>query len=385
MKTKDLKIRRLAYITTDDPLDQRSWSGIYFRMFGALKSEFEEVIPFGPINAPMIVFLIKIYQFFSLYFFQRRYDRSHSVLLSRAYGYILKKKLQNKKIDAIFAPSGATLIAFLDTKIPIYYYSDATANLLIDYYFFNLSKLSRKELNRIESNALNKSKAAIFSSLWSAQDAISTYLADPNKVKIVKMGANIPPPSEKLNIIKKLDNKYCNLLFVGVDWKRKGGEIVLETLDILTEIGFKATLTVCGCTPPESRPNMTVYPFLNKEKETDLKIFLQLFENAHIFFFPTRAECSGIVICEAAAFGIPIISTDTGGVASYIKNNETGYLLPLDAKSEDYAKLIMTLFSDKKLYSEMANQSRILYHSELNWQVWAKEIFEIIQSSKKID
>ena len=180
-------------------------------MFGALKSEFEEVIPFGPINAPMIVFLIKIYQFFSLYFFQRRYDRSHSVLLSRAYGYILKKKLQNKKIDAIFAPSGATLIAFLDTKIPIYYYSDATANLLIDYYFFNLSKLSRKELNRIESNALNKSKAAIFSSLWSAQDAISTYLADPNKVKIVKMGANIPPPSEKLNIIKKLDNKYQSM------------------------------------------------------------------------------------------------------------------------------------------------------------------------------
>ena len=381
MNSKEGKIKRLAYITLDDPLDKQTWSGIYFRMFDALKYEFEEVIPLGPIKAPYVEFVIKIFQFFSLYILQRRYDRSHSVLLSKTYANILKRKLQNRNFEAIFAPAGATLIAYLETDIPIFYYSDATANLLIDYYFFNLSKLSKKELNLIEYNAINKAKSSIFSSLWSAQDAIKTYMADPNKVKVVKMGANIHQPPGNFNIEKKLDSKSCKLLFVGVDWKRKGGDIVLKTLDILTAKGFDAELTVCGCVPPETRKNMIVYPFLNKNKETDFKIFIELFEKSHIFFFPTRAECSGIVLCEAAAYGIPTISTDTGGVSSYIKNNETGYLLPLEAKSEDYAKLIMTLFGDKKLYSKMANQSHNLFQTELNWQVWAKKIYNTIGGS----
>ena len=134
--------------------------------------------------------------------------------------------------------------------------------------------------------------------------------------------------------------------------------------------------TIYGCTPPETWENMVVYPFLNKNKEDDYKMVAQLLDEGHIFFHPTWAECAGIVFCEAAAYGLPSISTDTGGVSSYISNNETGYILPLNAKAEEYAELIIRLYSDSNLYSKMAPQSRQLYESELNWKVWAKKIVE---------
>ena len=36
------------------------------------------------------------------------------------------------------------------------------------------------------------------------------------------------------------------ILFVGLTWKRKGGDIVLETIDILDKKGYNVDLTVCG-------------------------------------------------------------------------------------------------------------------------------------------
>ncbi|WP_137463714.1 glycosyltransferase, partial [Escherichia coli] len=49
---------------------------------------------------------------------------------------------------------------------------------------------------------------------------------------------------------------------------------------------------------------------------------------------PTIADCYGMVFCEAAAFGLPVVATDTGGVSSIVINERTGILIkdPLDYK-----------------------------------------------------
>lgn len=50
-----------------------------------------------------------------------------------------------------------------------------------------------------------------------------------------------------------------------------------------------------------------------------------------IFLFSlTRAECHGIVNCEACAFGLPIFSYATGGVPSYVINDFNGFAFSLD-------------------------------------------------------
>lgn len=375
-------MKKIAFVTTTDPMDKRSWSGIYYRMLSALRDHFD-VIPLGPVSFPFINFILKVYQFMVLLTTGKRYNRSHSLLLSMAYSCSLKRKLRKNNFDLVFAPSASTMIATLKTEVPIFYFADATVNSMLDYYdsFSNLSRQSIRESNLVEMKAFNKSKVSIFASNWAAEYAITSFNLDPEKVAIVKMGANIDNAPLKINLEKKIKDKICNLLFLGVDWKRKGGEIVFKTFEILLKNDFETKLVVCGCIPPVSHPLMTVYPFLNKNLENDYMIFKQLLDDAHFLFLPTRAECAGIVFSEAAAYGIPSITTNTGGVSSYIQNNVNGYLLPLNASPDEYAEKITNTFNNKELYAQLSMQSRNVFIEELNWTVWAKKIKEIVIKS----
>ena len=379
------KIRKIAFLTEKDPLDKRSFSGTYYRMFVALQNETTDVIPIGPIKLPFINFLLKVFQRIIHTIFKKKYNAGQSILLSKIYAIVVKKRLRNHKIDIIFAPTASPLIAYLKTEIPIFYYSDATFNVMVDYYdhFSNLINFSIKESHVIEKRAIKNSQASIFASDWAANDAISTYKSDPEKTYVIKMGANIDVAPETVLIENKLSKTRCNLLFMGVEWKRKGGDIVIKTLDILINLGFDTQLVVCGCTPPMNHSNMTVYPFLNKNKEEDYKIFTQLLEDAHFLFVPTRAECSAIVFCEASANGIPSITTDTGGVSANVKHGYNGYTLPLSATPNEYATLIANTFTDKKLYKQLSENCREKYFKESNWNVWGMEIDRLITNTLK--
>ena len=380
------KIKKIAFLTKEDPLDKRSWSGTYFRMLDSLKNEFDEVIPLGPIKLPIIERIVRIVEILTLKLLKKKYQNDHSILYSIAYAFVIKRKLRNQNFDALFVPSSSTLIAYLKTDIPLFYYSDATTHLMINYYdyFRNLSDFSLKESNLMEKKAIMNARASIFASDWAAQDAITTYHSKIENTFVIKMGANIKTAPKEIFLEKKLSQKTCTLLFLGVDWKRKGGDIVFKTLELLLDQGFDANLIVCGCIPPVTHPGMTVYPFLNKNLEKDYEIFTQLLEDAHFLFLPTRAECAGIVYCEAAANGIPSIATDTGGVSSYVINSVTGYTLPLSAGAEEYAEIIKTAFTNKKLYAKLSEQSRKQYFDELNWQVWAKKIKDTMENQLTI-
>lgn len=118
------------------------------------------------------------------------------------------------------------------------------------------------------------------------------------------------------------------------DWKRKGGELALRTLDALGRKGIDASLTIVGCEPPvgvSGRKSVTVVP-----EAPDL---VPHYCQSNVFLLPTRAECSAIVYCEASAFGLPIFTTDTRGVGDYVENGVNGFRLGLHASGEDCADL----------------------------------------------
>ena len=123
---------------------------------------------------------------------------------------------------------------------------------------------------------------------------------------------------------------------------------------------------------------MDVIPFLDKNKKDDMLRFQNLFIKAHLFFMPTRADCTPIVFCEANAYGLPVITTDTGGVSSVIENGVNGFMLPINAKSEEYSKIIEDLISNKETLKKMSESSRQKYLEELNWRQWGREMKKIL-------
>lgn len=373
---------KIGIITASDPNDKRSWSGISFRMLKSLEEQGFGVEALGPVKVgkrsywlmnKILITLDRI----NKYLFNKKYNRSHSYIVSYFHGRYFEKKIKEKEIDVLFAPAASTQIALLRTNIPICYYSDSTVDIMLDYYpkFSGISFFSVKESNQIEQRAINNSKTQVFSSKWALNSAIKNY--GSKNPFLVKMGANInsAPPEES---IAKIYDSVINIIFIGVDWERKGGTIVLETIEKLDTKGYDVQLTVVGCVPPKKHPKMTVMPFLNKNIEHDMSIFNELLKISHLLFLPTRADCTPIVFCEANAFGIPVISTDTGGVSSIIENDVNGYLLPMSATSTEYLELIENLINDKDKLKRTANSSREKFMNELNWGQWGKEMKKIL-------
>ena len=194
-------------------------------------------------------------------------------------------------------------------------------------------------------------------------------------------GANLDiiPGIESLRTEK---NKTCQLLFLGVEWERKGGQIALDTFYKLQKDGVPVQLTIIGCVPPVAvtDKNITVIPFINKHNKEEAAQLYDIFRNSNFLLLPTRAECAGIVFCEASAFGVPSITTDTGGVSSYVQDGVNGFALPLAATAVEYAEKIKAIFSDDATYRLLSNSSRKKYDEELNWNSWGKTFHSIAEN-----
>lgn len=373
------KTLTVGFLTSSDPNDKTSWSGISYQMLKHLEKHGLKVIALGPIKKPKILSAVLLFFDMSHILFGKRYNKSHNIISSKYYAWHFKKKLNDKNIDMIFAPCASIEIAYLKTSIPICYLSGTSFDQINNYYsvYSNLSRLSINESNLIEKRAIENSVCQVYPSEWAASHVINYYNAEKDNVFIIKYGASFNQIPEKIDVIEKYKAQTLNLLFVGVDWKRKGGDIVLETFKILLSKGYDVNLTICGCAPPESHPKMTVIPFLNKNIDSDNQRLIQLYLDSHIFFLPTRGECFGVVFCEAAAFGLPIITTDTGGVTSAIESGANGIALPLDATADHYALTIKKLIDTPNKLKKMAILSREKFERELNWDAWAKKIVAI--------
>jgi len=345
-------------------------------MFKYLKKYCGEVIHTGstPIYTNLIRFVLRGLAFVLLKVFKKRYLYVCNPFLCRIHAIFWENKLSKEHFDLIFAPAASTDIAFLDTKIPIIYLSDTTFSLLHGYYpsHSNLLKISIRDGKLIDQLAIEKSSLLIFSSEWAANSAISDYGADKEKIRVIPFGANLNEiPSDKF-VFNRDPSDICRLVFLGTNWNRKGGTIAFETLLELEKMGVKSELIVCGCTPPSDfrHRNMKVISFAPK--------IADILSKADFLLLPTRAECYGIVFCEANAYGIPAITTDTGGVSGLINNGENGFMLPLTATGSDYAKIIRKIWQDKKSYNRLRKMCRKAFDKRLNWDSWGLAIRDAI-------
>ena len=165
-------------------------------------------------------------------------------------------------------------MAELENEAPIIFWTDTTFQGLVDYNprFMGLCNETIANGHRMEQKALDKCSLAIYSSEWAANTAIQHYIVDPNKIKVVPFGANIVVDRDREDIeqiISSKDKSRCEILFIGVDWKMKGGDMVMAVAEMLNANGIPVRVTIIGCDPPKDvadSPLTEVHGFIDKHE-----------------------------------------------------------------------------------------------------------------------
>ena len=369
---------RIAYVTSRDSSDRRSWSGTLYNMGQALERHCGVVSRISPLR-PFSARFQKLISHGFRRLTGRTYLYTHTGSLAKKTARMAERRLSGQ-YDVIFAPVGSGLVAHLQTSVPIVYLSDATFKLMLGYNWEFTAMLPSqvRAADELERRAIMKASESVFPSSWAARSAVDHYQADPSRVNIVPFGANLDPAPAREKALRSLSMDKCRLLFVGVNWPHKGGDIALETLTDLERSGVSAELTVVGCTPPSRHPGLRVFPFLNKNNQSERQLLDKLYGEADFFLLPTRSECFSIALCEANAFGIPVLSTQTGGLSDLVREGVNGFLFPLEARGNQYAARIREVYSDANRYRMLRISSREEFETRLNWDAWGGRMRTIL-------
>ena len=373
---------KIAFLAPKNPKDKRAFSTCLYYIGQALEKHCGDVYYFDPIISFEKRYMGRLIQEVSWRLFKKNVAYDRFFFVAKKHGKIAAQRLDGRSYDVIVAMNPAD-VAFLETDIPIALVLDATFALQHDYYphFSNLWNWSAYKANKVEVMAYQKANVILYSSYWAAQSAFEDYAVDQQKVHTIFFGANLDTIPSREMVLAKKKLERCRLLFVGIEWERKGGEIAFETLLKLEEMGIVAELIICGTTPPRefAHERMLVIPFLDKNDDRQSKEIEKLYTTSDFLLLPTRADCTPHVINEANAFGVPVITTETGGVPDVVRNGENGYVLPYSARGSEYAQIIAEIFQDDQRYTALVQSSRATFENKLNWDVWGSAVKEVLQ------
>lgn len=376
---------KLAYVTCYDPLNIKNWSGLSYYIAQSLQNQSIPLDFIGPLKDKLDLGVIRKYKRHYHELYGKRYLKDPEPWILKNFAKQISTKLSKVNPDVVFSIT-PNPIAYLESDKPMVFWADSTFASLLDFYphFSNLCDETIKNGHLTEKLVLQKSKFAIYASDWAAKTAIENYKADPAKVKVVPFGANLEIShtiSEVKDFIEARPTNKCKLLFLGVDWFRKGGDVAFEVTKALNQSGLNTELTIVGCEPiiDEPLPNY-VKPlgFINKSTPEGKEKIGKLLAESHFLILPSRAECFGVVFCEASSFGVPSLARNAGGIPTAVKNDINGKLFDINANITEYCNYISNLFANYSEYKKLALSAFNEYESRLNWTVAGRTVKNLL-------
>jgi glycosyltransferase involved in cell wall biosynthesis len=370
---------KVAYVTSYDARTLgnqglNEWSGTGYYIAQSLQNQAISLEYIGPLEDKIILKVLRKGKRHYHKFFGKNYIKDTEPLILKDMANQVAKKLANTQADIVFSAT-ITSIAYLECQQPIVFWADATFENTHNFYplYSNLCDESIANGHKMEKLALQKCALAIYSSDWAAQTAINYYNADPKKVKVVPFGANIQTDhnlEEVQQFIESRPRDKCKLLFIGVDWIRKGGNVAFKIAEKLNESGLNTELMIVGCQPilDKAIPDfVTPLGFISKSTPEGKERLTRLIAESHFLILPSIADCTPIILCEANSLGVPCLSTYVGGIPSIIESDVNGQLFELNADINTYCNYITNLFSNYSKYQSLAFSSFEKYKRSLNW------------------
>ena len=336
-----------------DPFDRRSWSTLSYFFFSALQQR----------DALHRAFGVEVPRLKRLGYIARNVHPDRETWRGRFYndtGYRdaltaeIGRQLQPDDFDQRFLQVGALydVPSLVNGRTACYSYHDGNlAETLRSPYA--PKGLGRRNVDR--ALRYERSVAQGMSHVFAMSDYLRhSFINDlgvlPERVATIGAGVNldaIPEPIE--------DKRYDSMevLFIGVDFPRKGGWTLLNAFQAVRDKHPRAVLHIVGpkslTIPPGLDGGVIVHGYLSKSVPDDRRRLDDLMKRCCLFVMPSLYEPFGIAPLEAMVHQLPCLVTDGWALRELVTPGLTGDLVECGSVDDLQAKLAGLLSAPDRL------------------------------------
>jgi glycosyltransferase involved in cell wall biosynthesis len=277
----------------------------------------------------------------------------------------VRQGLRKARYDAVLFNSQAlcTFVRGTMRRVPSVIVTDVTPHQFdLMGEFYNHPQPTDSALNRykhrVVTDVYRSARLIAPWSNWTKGSLMRDYGVPPEKIVVVPPGVDVEqwalPPAGVREASLAASNGLPRILFVGGDFARKGGLLLLEWFATRGQGRCELHLvTRQPPTLPESLPGLHLHTHL----EANDPRLMDLYRESHLFVLPTLADCFGVASIEAMSTGLPVITTNVGGVPDIVEDGQQGFLIaPQDSAA--LAAGIERLLEDGALRQAMGVRAR---------------------------
>lgn len=164
----------------------------------------------------------------------------------------------------------------------------------------------------------------------------------------------------------------------------KGLDGVLEALALVRDDDVAFTFLICGEGPERPRLEslatrlglMDRVRFAGRIGRREIATY---FGAADLFVHGALIEASGNVLLEAMASGLPVVCTDAGGPAEYVRDGVAGFVVPV-GDTRAMASRITHLLANPKVRQEMSTRARCHVEAHFGYERMIRDTLDVYRS-----
>jgi glycosyltransferase involved in cell wall biosynthesis len=246
--------------------------------------------------------------------------------------------------------------------VPHFLYTDHT-------YLANLRYPEPKPLlpvseawRTMERDLYARATCNFVSSGFAAESLRQDYGVPRERIECVFSGCNVTP-----SVDEDRSSRSGNvILFVGVDWERKGGPELVEAFRSVRATLPEAELWIVGCSPAIEERGVRVLGRVTPEQVADC------YRRAAVFCLPSRMDPSASVLAEAASCGLPVVATRVGGNAERVDDGVTGLL----CERHELANCLIRLLQDSGMRERFGAAGSRMVKDRFTWEAVCRKMAE---------
>lgn len=232
---------------------------------------------------------------------------------------------------------------------------------------------------QLNKNAFHAACHIVAWSEWAKDGLVSEYDVPADRITVIPPGVNVFD-WQRQQPRTAVSTAPVKILFVGGDLARKGGHDLIQAFRVLktklagTHPDFRVELHLVTKEQTSEEPDIFVYNNI-KPNSTPLK---QLYHDCDIFCLPTYGDCLPMVLSEAAAAGLPTISTKVAAIPEITLDGKTGFTIP----AGDVAALVQTLQKlvvDVPLRHRQGEEAQEYVQQKFDAQTNANRLLELLK------